>query len=55
MAQVLKDLEFPADKKKIMEFLEQQQSKNLIYITTNRIRERIQQFADITKAAGLVE
>src|SRR5438093_12270497 len=28
IAQVLKDLEFPADKVKIIEFLEQQQSKN---------------------------
>src|ERR671931_1187756 len=28
IAQVLKDLEFPADKEKIIKFLEQQQSKN---------------------------
>src|SRR5919197_3938349 len=61
IAQVLKDLEFPADKKKVMEFLEQQQSKNPqsreILSVLQQIEEKkeYKNVADITKAAGLVE
>jgi Protein of unknown function (DUF2795) len=61
IAQVLKGLEFPTDKKKIMEFLQQQQSKNAqsreVLSVLQQIEEEKQynNVADITKAAGLVE
>jgi hypothetical protein len=61
IAQVLKDLEFPADKVKIINFLLQQQSKDLqsreILSILHQIEEKRQynNIADITKAAGLVQ
>ena len=61
IAQVLKDLEFPAEKEKIINFLVQQQSKDLqsreILSILQQIEEKKQynNIADITKAAGLVE
>ena len=61
IAQVLKDLEFPADKEKIINFLLQQQSKDLqsreILSILHQIEEKRQynNIADITKAAGLVQ
>jgi hypothetical protein len=61
IAQVLKDLEFPADKEKIIKFLEQQQSKNPQSREILSILQQIEEktnynnIADITKAAGLVE
>jgi Protein of unknown function (DUF2795) len=61
IAQVLKDLEFPADKEKIINFLLQQQSKDPqsreILSILQQIEEKreFNNIADITKAAGLVE
>jgi Protein of unknown function (DUF2795) len=61
IAQVLKDLEFPADKKKIMEFLEQQQRTNpqsreiLSILQQIEEKKEYKNVADITKTAGLVE
>jgi hypothetical protein len=61
IAQVLKDLEFPADKEKVIKFLEQQQSKNPqsrgILSILQQIEEKREynNIADTTKAAGLVE
>jgi len=61
IAQVLKDLEFPADKEKIIKFLQEQQSKNLqsreILSILQQIEEKreFNNIADITKAARLVE
>jgi hypothetical protein len=61
IAQVLKDLEFPADKEKIIKFLEQQQSKNPQSREILSILQQIEEkreynnIADITKAARLVE
>ena len=61
IAQVLKDLEFPADKEKIINFLLQQKSKDPqsreILPILQQIEEKRQynNIADITKAAGLVQ
>ena len=61
IAQVLKGLEFPTDKKKIIEFLQQQQSKNAQSREVLSVLQQIEgekqynNVADITKAAGLVE
>ena len=62
IAQALKDLEFPADKEKIIEFLQQQQSKDpqireVLTIIQQQIQEQkeYKNVADITKAARLVE
>jgi hypothetical protein len=61
IAQVLKDLEFPADKEKIINFLLQQKSKDpqsrKILPILQQIEEKRQynNIADITKAAGLVQ
>jgi hypothetical protein len=61
IAQVLKDLEFPTDKEKIINFLLQQQTKDPqsreILSILQQIEEKKQynNIADITKAAGLVQ
>jgi predicted SPOUT superfamily RNA methylase MTH1 len=61
IAQVLKELKFPADKEKIINFLLQQQSKDPqsreILSILQQIDEKreFNNIADITKAAGLVE
>jgi Protein of unknown function (DUF2795) len=61
VAQVLKDLEFPADKEKIIKFLQQQQSKNpqsreiLSILQEIEEKREYNNIADITKAARLVE
>lgn len=59
IAQALKDLEFPADKEKIIEFLQQQQSKDpqireVLTIIQQQIQEQkeYKNVADITKAQG---
>jgi hypothetical protein len=61
IAQVLKDLEFPADKEKIIKFLQKKQSKNPQSREILSILQQIEEkrnynnIADITKAARLVE
>jgi Protein of unknown function (DUF2795) len=61
IAQVLKDLEFPAYKEKIIKFLQQQQSKDPQSREVLSILQQIEEkreynsIADITKAVGLVE
>jgi hypothetical protein len=61
IARVLRDLEFPADKEKIISFLQQQQSKNPQSREILSILQQIEEkreynnIADITKAASLVE
>ena len=61
IAQVLKDLEFPAEKEKIINFVLQQQTKDPqsreILSILQQIEEKKQynNIADITKAAGLVQ
>jgi uncharacterized protein DUF2795 len=60
IAQALKDLEFPADKHKIIKYIQQKQStmpeSNEILSVLQQIEERdYVNVADVTKAAGLVE
>ena len=60
IAQVLKELEFPADKDKILQYLQQKQStnpeSNEVLSILQQIEEReYSNVADITKATGLVE
>jgi|ERR671931_676612 hypothetical protein len=61
IAQVLKDLEFPADKEKIIEFVQKQQSKNPQSREVLSILQQIEEekqyknVADVTKSSGLVE
>jgi hypothetical protein len=61
IAQVLKDLEFPADKEKILGFLQEKQAKDpqsrevLSILQQIEEKRRYNNIADITKAAGLVE
>jgi hypothetical protein len=60
IAQALKDLEFPADKHKIIKYIQQKQStmpeRNEILSVLQQIEERdYVNVADVTKAAGLVE
>src|ERR671931_445368 len=61
IALVLKDLEFPADKEKIINFILQQQTKDPqsreILSILQQIEEKKQynNIADITKAVGLVQ
>jgi hypothetical protein len=60
IAQVLKDLEFPADKEKIIKFLQQQsknpQSREILSILQQiEEKRKYNNIADITKAARLVE
>jgi Protein of unknown function (DUF2795) len=56
MAQVLKDLEFPADKKQIIDYVERARPQSEeILLDIQRIEDK--QYAsvsDVTKAAGLV-
>jgi hypothetical protein len=60
IGQVLKDLEFPADKHKIIKYIQQKQStmpeSNEILSVLQQIEERdYVNVADVTEAAGLVE
>jgi hypothetical protein len=60
IAQALKDLEFPADKHKIIKYIQQKQStmpeSNEILSVLQQIEERdYVNVADVIKAAGLVE
>ncbi len=60
IGQVLKDLEFPADKHKIIKYIQQKQStmpeSKEILSVLQQIEERdYVNVADVTKAAGLVE
>jgi hypothetical protein len=64
IAQLLKDLEFPADKKKIIQFIQLQQQpiniskekKDILYILQKNVEEgkQYQNVSEITRAAGLV-
>jgi hypothetical protein len=60
IAQVLKELEFPANKDKVLQYLQQKQStnpeSNEVLSILQQIEEReYSNVADITKATGLVE
>lgn len=67
IGQLLKDLEFPADKKKIIQFIEQrtrqppnitkEQKEDIIYILQKYVEEDkdYQNVSEVAKAAGLVQ
>ena len=60
IAQVLKDLEFPTDKEKIIEFIQKQQSKNpqsreILSILQQIEEKQYKNVSDVTKSAALVE
>ena len=65
LGQLLKDLEFPADKTKIIQFVQQRQATNitkdrkedLVYILQKYIEEgkQYQNVSEVTRAAGLVQ
>ena len=67
IGQLLKDLEFPAEKSKIIQFIQQQQEKppnitkdkkeDVIYILQKNIEEgkQYQNVSEVTRAAGLVQ
>ena len=59
IGQLLKDMDFPAEKGKIIEFVKQRssndQTKNEILSALNRLEERsYKNVSDVTMAAGLV-
>ena len=57
IAQVLKDLEFPADKKRIVEYVERArpQSEEILPDIQKIEDKRYENVSDVTKAAGLVK
>jgi hypothetical protein len=57
IAQVLKDLEFPADKKQIVEYVERArpQSEEILSDIQKIEDKRYASVSDVTKAAGLVK
>ena len=57
IAQVLKDLEFPADKKQIIDYVERArpQSEEIVSDIQKIEDKRYESVSDVTKAAGLVK
>ena len=60
IAQVLKDLEFPTYKEKIIEFIQKQQSKNpqsreILSILQQIEEKQYKNVSDVTKSSALVE
>jgi hypothetical protein len=55
LGQILKDLDFPASKDKIVEFVKQKNTSDEILSSLQNIEDRqYQNVSDVTKAAGLV-
>ena len=57
IGQILKDLEFPADKKRIVQFLEQStrpESREILTLVRKIEEKEYQNVSDVTEAAGLV-
>jgi hypothetical protein len=55
LGQILKDLDFPANKDKIIQFVQQKNSDNESLSQLRKIEDRqYQNVSDVTKAAGLV-
>src|ERR687888_657251 len=53
LGQILKDLDFPANKDKIMQFVQQRNSDNELLSKLRKIEDRqYQNVSDVTKAAG---
>ena len=55
LGQILKDLDFPANKDKIIQFVQQKNSDNELLSKLKKIEDRqYQNVSDVTKAAGMV-
>ena len=55
LGQILKDLDFPASKDKIVQFVQQKSPNSDLLPSLQKIEERqYQNVSDVTKAAGLV-
>jgi hypothetical protein len=57
VGQILKDLEFPADKKRIVQFVEQStmpQAREILAVIRTIEEKQYQNVSDVTEAAGLV-
>jgi uncharacterized protein YwgA len=55
LGQILKDLDFPANKDKIIQFVQQRNSDNELLSQLRKIEDiQYQNVSDVTKAAGLV-
>jgi Protein of unknown function (DUF2795) len=55
LGQILKDLDFPANKDKIVQFVQQKNPDDNILSSLQKIEDRqYQNVSDVTKAAGLV-
>ena len=55
LGQILKDLDFPANKDKIVQFVQQKNPDNGILSSLQKIEDRqYQNVSDVTRAAGLV-
>ena len=55
LGQILKDLDFPANKDKIVQFVQQKNPDDDILSSLQKIEDRqYQNVSDVTKAAGLV-
>ena len=55
LGQILKDLDFPANKYKIIQFVQQKNPDDSVLSSLRKIEDRqYQNVSDVTKAAGLV-
>ena len=55
LGQILKDLDFPANKDKIIQFVKQRNASDSILSSLEKIEDKqYQNVSDVTKAAGLV-
>src|SRR5437868_14221520 len=55
LGQILKDLDFPANKDKIVQFVQQKNPDDSVLSSLQKIEDRqYQNVSDVTKAAGLV-
>jgi Protein of unknown function (DUF2795) len=55
LGQILKDLDFPANKDKILQFVQQKNLDASVLLSLSKIEDRqYQNVSDVTKAAGLI-
>jgi hypothetical protein len=55
LGQILKDLDFPANKDKVIQFVKQRSASDSILSSLEKIEDKqYQNVSDVTKAAGLV-
>ena len=55
LGQILKDLDFPASKDKILQFVQQKNLDASVLLSLSKVEDRqYQNVSDVTKAAGLI-